>query len=116
MIFIVTACGSGAEAKDSLPAPESVGDPAAGEAIFNTEHREAPACSMCHLVAGESNGYAPSLEGVAGRALNRIEGMDAVDYLRQSIVEPSAYDADPEGTTRMYEHFGETLSEAEIDH
>lgn len=115
MMFVVAACSTHAEATNRLPDPDSVGDPAAGQEIFNTQHGEAPPCSMCHNVAGNSTGYAPSLEGVASRAGKQVEGLDAVAYLRQSIIDPTAFDADPEGTTRMYEHFQEALTEDEIN-
>lgn len=115
MMFGVAACSTNVKATNHPPAPETIGDPVVGEQVFNTSHGEAPSCSFCHLVAGQSNGYAPSLDGVASRAVSQVKDLDAVSYLRQSILEPTAYDADPVGTTRMYEHFADVLTEEDIN-
>jgi cytochrome c2 len=112
----VTACDSGVEAKASLPEPESVGDPILGEEIFNSSHRPAPACATCHIVESEQGELGiPSLHTVANRAGEQVKGMDAVAYLRHSIVDPAAFDAAPESSTQMYEHFADIFSEQDIN-
>lgn len=115
LMLMLVACGGGAEADNSLPQPQDTGNPAAGEEIFNTSQGEAHACSFCHYVDSDKTRFAPSLQGIANRAGSRVEGLSAVDYLRQSIVEPDAYIADGKKPGRMYQHFAEILTEEQIN-
>ncbi|HEX3052736.1 MAG TPA: cytochrome c [Aggregatilineaceae bacterium] len=46
-------------------------------------------CAQCHGAQDAQQG--PSLGGMGERAATRIEGLSAVDYLHQSIVDPGAY-------------------------
>jgi len=48
-------------------------------------------CSRCHGTVGETVVVGPSLAGIASRAENRIESMDAEAYIRDSIMNPNAY-------------------------
>ncbi len=48
-------------------------------------------CSRCHGTSGETVIVGPSLAGIATRGSERIEGMDAQAYIRNSILDPSAY-------------------------
>lgn len=49
-------------------------------------------CGACHVVGGLSTGtVGPPLDGIGLRAAERVEGMDAEEYLIQSIVEPGAH-------------------------
>lgn len=115
MMFGIAACGGGAEAHNKPTDAIKVGDANSGQQIFETQHGDAPPCAMCHVTDSERGKMgAPSLQGIASRAGNRVEGMDATSYLHQSIVDPTAFDADPDGTTRMYEHFREALTEEQI--
>lgn len=69
------------------------GDPANGEALFVAGNASmgAPPCSTCHLANAETTLVGPGLLNVADRAAERKPGMSAVEYLHESIVEPSAY-------------------------
>lgn len=70
-------------------------DPVArGQALFEG----AGACSTCHTVAGDTTLVGPPLAGIAARATERVatagyggKATDAAGYLRESILEPSAY-------------------------
>ncbi len=88
----LAACG-GEEKIDPL----EIGDPEWGREIyenggglFSNDH----GCASCHsldgLVGGQA-GWGPSFQGISERAGERVPGMSAVDYLRQSILDPSAY-------------------------
>jgi cytochrome c551/c552 len=55
---------------------------ASGRAVF-----EAKGCVVCH----EQVAVGPDLTGLGGRAVDRIDGLDAEDYIRQSVREPQAY-------------------------
>jgi nitric oxide reductase subunit C len=70
------------------------GPAARGQAIFNGRG----ACSTCHAVAGDTVLVGPSLAQVAVRAGERVtdpaytgKAKDAQGYLRESILDPSAF-------------------------
>jgi len=116
LIFVAAACESRADAEKPLLDPEIIGNPALGQEIFTTPHGDAPPCSMCHQVDGSGGSFGPALDGVASRAVSRVPGMDGVDYLRQAILEPGAFDAAPETSIHMYEGFGAALTPEEVNH
>jgi mono/diheme cytochrome c family protein len=63
-----------------------------GKQLFNTFQPAAGiACATCHHVDSEERLVGPGLLNVAKRAQSRVQGLSAVEYLRQSIVRPSAY-------------------------
>ncbi len=71
------------------PAPGSV----EGETVFLTK-----GCTGCHSRAGVSEGFVgPDLTGLADRAGDRVEGLAAEDYVRQSVLDPQAYIVDGYG-------------------
>lgn len=117
LTLVITACGKEASAGNPSPPPESVGNPTVGEQVFNSRHADAPSCSFCHSVdaTATGRGVGPSLAGIATRAGSRAEGQDHVTYLRESIVDPAAFLADENTTNRMYQHFGDILTEQQIN-
>ena len=56
-----------------------------GEAVF-TEH-----CIVCHSMVESQVVVGPSIVGIAARAGDRVDGMDAEAYLYASLLEPSSY-------------------------
>ncbi|GIK67026.1 MAG: hypothetical protein BroJett018_48200 [Chloroflexota bacterium] len=114
LALVLVACGKDASA-DDLPAPDSVGDPIAGQQIFVTRHDEVPSCSFCHNVDSDKAKTGPSLQNIANVAGSRVDGMNAEEYLRQSILDPNAYIADGKARSRMYAHFADVLTPEEID-
>jgi mono/diheme cytochrome c family protein len=102
------------------PQPEialEAGDPARGQVIFeNGGAHEAfePSyyCVHCHSLDG-SDGDGPTLQGIAMAAGERVPGLTAEEYIRQSIMEPDAY------VVEGYDHsmgriFSKLLSEQEV--
>lgn len=100
-------------------------DPVAlGEALFRTV---APGCSACHSIAPGVDLAGPSLAGVARRARQVLESEDyrgeaesVEDYLRESIVSPSAYLVpgamySAEGVSFMPTTYPESLTPEQID-
>lgn len=88
-----------AEASDSTDTAAAlpVGDAAAGPQVFI-----ARGCTACHAIQSlpEARGtIGPALDGIGERAATRVEGLDAMAYLKQSIEEPEAYLV--EGYTNM---------------
>ena len=78
--------------------PLEIGDPERGREIHvsggEVFGRVGLGCSSCHTLDGsEQKGSlrAPSFQGISERAGDRVPGLSAVEYLRQSIVDPSAY-------------------------
>jgi cytochrome c551/c552 len=65
-----------------------------GRTVFLTK-----GCTGCHSLAGVSNeGFVgPNLTALADRAGNRVEGLSAEEYVRQSVLDPQAYIVDGYG-------------------
>ena len=101
---ILTACGSGESAS---------GDAAAGEVLFKSGGNSQVPCATCHSVEDVTL-VGPSLQGIASRAGERMEGTSAEDYLRQSISEPSVYLVEGYADV-MYKDYAERLSEEDIN-
>ncbi|MCH8094787.1 MAG: c-type cytochrome [Chloroflexi bacterium] len=106
--LVLAACGGS----------QAGGDPVAGEEIFRTKLEDEPgrhACSECHSL-GAISPYAPPVSFIGKDAGGRVEGMSAEDYLRQSIIDPSAFIAEGYRDNIMPKVYGEILTEEEIDH
>lgn len=73
----------------SVVAAETADDPVArGSTWFH----QAPAnCVSCHSLEPGVVIVGPSLAGIATRAGERVAGLSAAEYLRQSMIEPSAH-------------------------
>lgn len=95
---------------------EVSGSAAAGEALFNkTTIASAPGCSTCHSLQPGTQMVGPSLADAATVAANAVDGMSAEAYLRQSIVEPDAHVTEGFIPGLMFQKYGETLSEQQIN-
>ena len=70
-------------------------------------------CVTCHSTEPGVQLVGPSLAGIATTAAERVDGMSAEDYIRQSILEPNAYTVEgfPEGLMPAYSD----LSPEQID-
>jgi cytochrome c2 len=92
------------------------GDPVAGEALFNEFINEvAFACSTCHHVDSEERLIGPGLEGISTRAANRVEGQQAIEYLRVSITHPSDYIVTDYPDQLMPQTYSDVFTEEQID-
>ena len=75
-------------------------------------------CSFCHTLDGSekvATARAPSWQGISGRAGDRVPGLSAEEYLRESIVDPAAYIVDGYLPDSMPKGFKILLSEEDID-
>ncbi|MBI5823643.1 MAG: hydrogenase iron-sulfur subunit [Chloroflexi bacterium] len=91
-------------------------DPVAGEQLYyETASGVNAGCRICHSLEKNEKIIGPSFYGIATRAAERIPGMTAEEYLRQSIVEPNAFVVPdyPEG--QMIQNFGSILTEEQIN-
>jgi mono/diheme cytochrome c family protein len=70
--------------------PLDIGDPVRGRQLFEGGEPLNNGCIECHSLDG-SDELAPTMLGLSDRAGERVPDLSAVDYLRQSIVDPRAY-------------------------
>lgn len=91
----------------------SGGSPERGEELFMTGGASGIPCSACHTLDGEKL-VGPSLRGIGFDAAERVPGQSAEEYLRESIIQPSAYQVEGYSAT-MNATYGDTLSEQDID-
>lgn len=86
--FLVACSSLVPPATPTLPPLESQ-----GKIVFESY------CANCHGTSGETVIVGPSLAGIATKGGDRIEGMDAQAYIRDSILDPNAYTVEgfPEG-------------------
>jgi ferredoxin/mono/diheme cytochrome c family protein len=94
---------------NDVPAPPGAEE---GRKVFNA--REI-GCQVCHSVRPDDNGVGPSLYGVASRAGDRVEGLTAELYLRQSILLPDQYIVEGWPGGQMLPIYLDRLSEQELD-
>ncbi len=83
-----------------------------GRRVFRSR---AAGCDVCHSVDPGDDGVGPSLAGVATVAGDRVPGLDAEGYLRQSILLPDQYIVDGWPAGQMLPIYRESLSEEELD-
>lgn len=93
-----------------------VGDSALGEELYAAKldpESELFSCAECHSLDG-SDSRGPTFQGIGERASQRVAGMSAEEYLRESIVDPQAYIV--EGFFfRMPGVFGPLLTDEDIN-
>jgi mono/diheme cytochrome c family protein len=111
-VLALVACGGGGGASE-------VGDAARGEALYNQSTlgtKSAAGCVTCHKFDASQgdNVLAPYTSDIKG-AGERVPGVSAEDYLRQSIVDPNAYVVEGYAPGVMYQNWGEDLTEQEIN-
>ncbi|MEK7275994.1 MAG: cytochrome b N-terminal domain-containing protein [Chloroflexota bacterium] len=85
-----------------------------GEQIFTTGSDRAPACTLCHSL-DDVVLVGPSLKGVATRAADRAQNQSAREYIRASILTPSAYKVRGFETSTMYPNYAVDLSKEQVD-
>ncbi len=75
-------------------------------------------CASCHTLDGTLKGNArsgPSLKGIAEYAGNRVSDLTAIEYIRQSIVDPNAYVVNGFDANRMPRAYSIFMTEEDID-
>ncbi|MGB4676997.1 MAG: cytochrome c [Aggregatilineales bacterium] len=108
LTLALVACGGG----DGDTA-EEVGDAQLGQQLFNTGGSTGTGCVTCHTLDGTEL-VGPSMQGISERAGERIEGQSATEYLRESIVNPSAHLVEGYDNL-MPDIYEDALSEDEIN-
>jgi len=111
LAVLLAACGGG-----ETTGPEPTGAARSGEEIFGQRILGSNAgCITCHSLDPDTRLVGPSMAGVALRAGSRIPGLRAEDYLRQSILEPSAFVVDGFEDGKMPADWEETLTPEELE-
>ena len=93
-----------------VPPPPGI---AAGRDVFTS--RSSGSCDVCHSVEPGDDGVGPSLAGVAERAEDRVAGLDAEAYLRESVTDPDSYIVEGYREGQMLPIYEERLSPGQID-
>lgn len=92
------------------------GDPERGKDLFmSTGLGLNTGCRTCHSLDPDVRIVGPSLAGVGRRARTRIEGVEADEYLRQSILDPNAYVVDGFPAGQMFPNYREKLDDQQIE-
>lgn len=133
LMVLVGACGGGggsapaAPAATSAPAtgggdaaPVTADGPSAeqGKAIFTSVviGSGTNGCGNCHYVKASQGDLAgPNLSGIGERAASRVPGQTAEEYIRNSIINPTAYEVEGWSSAAMPANYGTELSEDEIE-
>lgn len=98
------------------PAAAALGDAANGQVLFNTMQSAVGfACVTCHLADSEQRLLGPGLLNLGSRAESRVPGMDALTYIRTSILEPGAFVVPDYPDNLMPRTWGELYTPQEID-
>lgn len=112
VIIILTNCTS--NIPPAGPVSTAVaGDVERGSSIFRTGIDNVPPCISCHALTAGGFGLGPAMSGIAERAGERVDGLSAEDYLRQSILDPGAFIV-PGYRDMMYARYVDDLSEQDI--
>ena len=115
-LLSLVACGGEADTPAEEPAP--VGDATNGEALFaqpTIGANNAPGCITCHSLEPDVVIVGPSQAGLASRAVTRVSGQSAEEYIRTSITEPNAYIVEGFAEGLMYQNYAADLTANEID-
>jgi mono/diheme cytochrome c family protein len=118
LAMLLVACGGSDDSAETVAdaPPASVGDAAAGEALYaQTIIGTTAGCATCHSLEAGVQIVGPSHAGVATRAGEYVAGESAEQYLRTSILEPNAHLV--EGFTEgvMPQTYKDELSNTQVD-
>lgn len=110
MNFKPYALGEVATVEPLVPLADESTPEGRGKAVFLQA-----GCTACHTVSVISNGtIGPVLDGLAGRAGSRVNGLTAEGYIQQSIEDPSAFVVEGFSDGIMPQNFAEVLSADQI--
>ena len=108
IMTLLVACGGGGGGEES-----EIGDVRKGKQIFESGGDSGVPCITCHTRDG-SELVGPSLQGLKDRAGDRVPGLSAEEYVRQSITDPSSYLVDGYEDT-MAQTFSDAFSDEDIN-
>ena len=117
LVLILAACGGRTD--DATNSEDRVvsGDTGRGEDLYKQTSigaASAPGCITCHSLEEGIALVGPSHAGLGGRAANVVAGLEADEYLEESIVDPNAHISEGFNAGVMYANYGKDLSGQEI--
>ena len=113
--LLLSACAGGTQAVSGSTV-QPMGNASAGENLFHQSMiGSAPGCSTCHSIEPDQVIVGPSLAGVATRAVSRVKGQTAEEYLRNSILDPNVYIVDGFSPNTMYQNYKDALSDQQVN-
>ncbi len=87
-----------------------------GEALFSGNGLgENLGCEVCHSLNPGQRLVGPSLAGIGTAAADRVPGLEAAGYIRQSIVDPDAYTVPGYPAGQMLQDYEDRLSPEELE-
>ena len=95
----------------------AVRDPEKGAALFVTFQDTAGtgySCSNCHLADSEKANLGPGLLNIKDRALTRVQGQSAAEYIYESIISPMAYLVEGFDAELMPQNWSDIYTDLEI--
>jgi glucose/arabinose dehydrogenase len=117
-IYRITHTGEDVAAAPATPELITDAEPevvALGEDVYHNGRDGAPPCMTCHLLDNQTTGPGPSLLGLHEIAAERVAGLSAEEYVRESILNPNDYVVAGYSENFMFQNYGRQLSEEEID-
>jgi hypothetical protein len=108
---LAPACGGGSDSGEPSTGSSRSGGELFAERILGPN----PGCITCHSMDPDTTLVGPSIAGIATRAGSRVAGLSGADYLRQSILNPSAFVVDGFDDGKMPTDLGEVLSLEEVE-
>lgn len=112
LTILASACGStdGGDLQGASPVQ-------AGEQLFAQDViGNQTGCKTCHSLEPDRTIVGPSLAQIGVRAGERVTGISAEDYIRQSILEPDAYVVEGYVRGTMPGVWDTTLTNEQLDH
>jgi cytochrome c oxidase subunit 2 len=88
MVALLAGATVAVYAYDAVEGQAAEFESADGQTVFLTA-----GCTGCHTISGisETGVIGPNLTDLSARAGDRVDGLSAEDYVRQSVLEPQAY-------------------------
>ena len=114
--LLVSACAGSAAESNTSSGQNGDDAVAEGAELFSQGTLGGLAgCRSCHSTSTSSFGTGPALGGIGLIAGERVPGLTAEAYLRESIVDPNAYLVDDYTRGLMPRGYVDTLTTEEID-
>ncbi len=114
LVLVVGLAGCGGDGEATPPDPTEL--PAVGGELFAARVVGSnPGCVTCHSLEEGVNLVGPSLYGLADRAGDRVPGVSARDYVRESITAPDAFVVDGYSAGQMVGDWDKFLTDQQIE-
>lgn len=116
MAVVIAGCSSGEDAdRADRPVEPAVATVDGAELFALRAIGDKAGCVTCHAIDTTQVIVGPSLVGIGDRAATRVDGLDGPAYIRESIIDPTAYTVDGFDVDKMPDTFGQLLSDEQID-